>query len=143
MNIIKALNDAILSGEITEGQVAFLMKYAKEAAALGLSITAPPVKAAVVKPAKVVAKAVGFINGETLTIHSENVKRVAAFHKQDASNILHFVSNQFDLLKDYYTNKIKIIKAYREKFNTGLAETKWAVEILIEGKSPLTMDGKQ
>lgn len=141
MNIIKALNDALVSGEVTEGQVDFLVKYAKEADALGLVITSAPVKSASVKPAKVVAKAVGFINGETLTIHSENVKRVSSTHKKDASDILHFISSQFDLLKDYYTNKIKIIKAYREKFNTGLAETKWAVEILIEGKSPLTMGG--
>jgi len=142
MNIIKALNDAILAGTITEGQVAFLVKYAKEAEALGLSITAKPVKTAVIKPAKVVAHAVGFINGETLTIHSESVKRVCDYLKINDSTLLHFISSQFDLLKDYYTNKIKIIKAYREKFNTGLAETKWAVEILIEGKSPLTMDGK-
>jgi len=143
MNIIKALNDAIIDGTITEGQVSFLVKYAKEAAALGLSITVKPAKPATVKPPKVVAKAVGFINGETLTIHSESVKRVCDYQKINDSDLLHFISSQFDLLKDYYTNKIKIIKAYRDRFNSGLAETKWAIEILIEGKSPLTMDGKQ
>jgi hypothetical protein len=138
MNIIKALNDAILSNTITADQINFLVKYAKEADALGLTINIATSKLPAVKPGKAVANAVGFINGETLTIHSENVKQVCAYQKINDSRLLHFISSQFNLLKDdYYANKIKIIKAYREEFHTGLAETKWAIEILIEGRSTL------
>lgn len=39
----------------------------------------------------------------------------------------------------YFQNKIPLIKLFREKFNVGLRDAKWSVEMLYEGQSDTSM----